>query len=279
MIIDFLKDLMGRLVRLFAVWLDAYYNKQFHNFPFGHEPHASKEKYIEIWDHAKRKNYQEVDVIEKVYRYKIDKEWIDNLALITQVVIKGSDICYQHGRILYSVLRSYLASHTGEITIVETGTARGFSSICMSKALADSSVSGKIITFDVVPNDTKMYWGCIKDHDGVRSREQLLCDYEDYLNRIIFIQGDTIINVSKFSAKRVNFAFFDGGHEYKDVINDFQLVINKQEKGDIVVFDDYTPGLFDGIVKAVDEICVKYGYEKQIVMAGDRRGYVIATKK
>ena len=59
-------------------------------------------------------------------------------------------------------------------TIVETGTARGFSSICMSKALIDANTNGKIYTVDILPHDTKMYWNCIDDHDGMKSRKELL---------------------------------------------------------------------------------------------------------
>ena len=39
---------------------------------------------------------------------------------------------------------------------------------------------------------------------------------------------------------QVPFAFLDGGHGYYDVINDYNLVSGRQDKGDIVVFDDYT---------------------------------------
>ena len=124
-----------------------------------------------------------------------------------------------------------------------------------------------------------MYWGCIADHEGAKTRRELLFNYNDFLNRVIFIQGDTKIQIQKFGANRVNFAFLDGGHEYKDVINDFESVNGRQETGDVIVFDDYTPNMFPGIVSAVNEICSKYNYTKQIVMAHQSRGYVIAVKE
>ena len=43
-------------------------------------------------------------------------------------------------------------------TIVETGTARGFSSICMSKALIDQKKSGKIISLDCISHNEKIFW-------------------------------------------------------------------------------------------------------------------------
>ena len=117
---------------------DRVFNKQFYNYPFGSKPHADKNKYIEIWNNAKSKKYAEIDSIEKQYKYAIDSVWLHDLALQTQVVIKGSEICYEHGRLLYAVLCDYISKNLkSNLTIVETGTARGFSSICMAKAMED----------------------------------------------------------------------------------------------------------------------------------------------
>ena len=57
-------------------------------------------------------------------------------------------------------LRNYLSTLSKEnktINIVETGTARGFSSICMAKALSDSEFEGSIFTLDVLPHFKKMF--------------------------------------------------------------------------------------------------------------------------
>ena len=73
--------------------------------------------------------------------YSIDKEWLNKLALQTQIVIKKSPLNYAHGRVLYSLLRNYLRTNSKKLkglNIVETGTARGFSSLYMAKALFDS---------------------------------------------------------------------------------------------------------------------------------------------
>jgi len=278
--LKFLRKYKNIILNKYLISADRMFNKQFYNYPFGSTPHADKNKYIEIWNNAKSKTYAEIDSIEKQYKYTIDSEWLHDLALQTQVVVKGSDICYEHGRILYAVLCDYISKNLkSNLTIVETGTGRGFSSICMSKAMDDMKGCGKIVTFDVFPNDTKMYWGCIADHEGTKTRRELLLKYNDFLNRVIFLQGDTKLQIKKFGANRVNFAFFDGGHEYKDVMNDFESVNGRQETGDIIIFDDYTPNMFPGIVSAVNEICSKYNYTKQIVMAHQSRGYVIAVKE
>ena len=60
---------------------------------------------------------------------------------------------------------------------------------------------------------------------------------------------------SSLNFSRVHFAFLDGCHTYEDVIFEFNIIKNSQFTGDVVVFDDYTNNLYDGVVKAVDEIC------------------------
>ena len=60
---------------------------------------------------------------------------------------------------------------------------------------------------------------------------------------------------------------------------EFEQIQNHQEKGDMIVYDDYTPNLFPGVVQAVDEICEQYDYKRIILNAGPERGYLVATKQ
>ena len=49
-------------------------------------------------------------------------------------------------------------SEKKSVTILETGTARGFSALCMAKALEDSKKKGIILTFDILSHNKKSYW-------------------------------------------------------------------------------------------------------------------------
>jgi hypothetical protein len=60
---------------------------------------------------------------------------------------------------------------------------------------------------------------------------------------------------------------------------EYGLIKDRQKAGDIIFFDDYTPQFFPGVVRAVDEICDRYGYEKRMIAVSEQRGYVIAHKK
>lgn len=262
------------------LYLNRIANYQWYNYPFGRKPRASKDEYLKIFEEARSKQYPEIDNFEKSAGFNINKERIDNLALHTQVVIKKSAINYQHGRLLYAALSKYIAvSENRNITILETGTARGFSSLCMAMAMADANIEGKIITYDVLPHNVKMYWNCIDDNDRAKSRAELLSDYNDLIERyIVYHQGDTQAELYKIQFTRVHFAFLDGAHTYKNVMSEYETIRDKQQKGDIVFFDDYTQTMFPGIVKAVDEICNKYGYKKQVIRSEDNRAYVVAEK-
>lgn len=261
--------------------INKYANFRWYASPLAKNIKASKEEYLKIWKNAKEKKYDIVEKFEEDTNYKIDLDWYNELALHTQVVIKKSEIVYVHGRLLYSSLRKYF-SKTSEknINIIETGTARGFSSLCMAKAIEDANSCGKIITFDVLPHNHKMFWNCIDDNEEKKTRAELLKNYTSLTEKyILYHQGNTKIELAKLQTNRIHFAFLDSAHDYYYLMSEFKNLEDKQKKGDIIFFDDYTPKMFPGVVKAIDEICEKYNYSKQIINISDARAYVIAEKQ
>ena len=258
-------------------------NKKWHNNPIAKTKIGTLDDYLILAEKAKNRICEEVNRFESKKGFKIDRIWLQELALQTQVVIKGSELNYAHGRVLYSALRNYLEkrdSNSKNISIIETGTARGFSSLCMAKALKDSEVEGNIITFDVLPHRKKMFWNCIADHIvGIQTREELLKSWNDLMERYItFVEGYSQIELLKISRSRIHFAFLDGAHTFNDVMLEFKCIKNFQQKGDVIIFDDYNKNKFPEIVKAVDTICNKFSYSKLIINSFDGRSYVVAEK-
>lgn len=242
------------------------------------KPIANKEKYIEIFNKIKNFEYKEIDNFEKKCGYFIDKDWLDNLALHTQVVIKKSQINYQHGRVLYSLLMKYLSQNNDEINVLETGTARGFSAICMSKAILDSNKKGKIFTIDIIPHDQKIWWNCLKDFDGKTSRKELLSEWFVYTKNINFIRGRTHKVLKKIEFDRINFAFLDAAHNFKSVLNEFDYVSKKQISGDLIIFDDVTKNEFDEVFNFVKELENKKIYNISYIDSNSSRSYAVAKK-
>ena len=73
--------------------------------------------------------------------------------------------------------------------------------------------------------------------------------------------------------------FLDASHNYKDIKWGLDVVKNSQYRGDIIVLDDYTPSVYDGVVRAGNELCQNNGYSKFVVNAESDRGYLIAQKQ
>ena len=121
---------------------------------------------------------------------KVPKEFILELAKLTQTSKKSSPIDFEHGFLIYSLV-SYLSKKNPYITVLETGTARGFSSVIASKALDDCSKDGKILTYDILPHERKMFWNSLNDLTGPKTRSEILSQYKHLTNRIIFIQQNT----------------------------------------------------------------------------------------
>ena len=260
--------------------INKYANFRWYGSPLTKKIRATKNVYLKIWEDVKSQNFKLIDSFEQKTGFKIEPDWYHELALHTQVSIKKSKILYVHGRLLYSVLREYInTSRVNNLNIIETGTAKGFSSLCMAKALDDARIGGKIITFDVYPHNHKMYWNSIDDNEGKKTRKELLEPYRNLTEKYIwFHQGNTKIELPKVQIPRIHFAFLDSAHEYYYLMSEFKNVYDKQQKGDIVFFDDYTPKMFPGVVKAIDEICKKHNYSKEIITISDARAYVIAEK-
>ncbi len=270
-----------RLLRTLLKKLVTANNNPWSAFPFGKKPKAPAETYLRLFNDAKGKRYLDIEKYEEKMGHAAPTKWLEELALQTQIVIKRSPLCYAHGRVLYSALANYL-SGCGEdsVVVVDIGTARGFSALCMAKALEDQNTPGTLITFDVLPHKEPMYWNCIADANGPQTRTELLRPWAELIEKyIIFYQGDVDIFLPAFGMGRVNFAFIDGGHGYSNVIFEGEHISQSQKTGDMIVFDDYSVDKYPGIVKAVTELCQRCGYDGISVKAEGARAYFVATKR
>lgn len=250
-----MQDLIDKAQRLaftkLAIAMDRHWNSE----PFGNAPRASKAEYIKRFDVARATKFPQIDELEQTLGFSIDGPWLDELALHTQIAIKRSDLAYPHGRLLYSLLRRYLADNPQPfVTVVETGTGRGFSAICLAKALDDAAAAGHVVSFDVLPHNHRIYWNCIDDCDGKKTRSELLKPWQLLGSKVVFIQGDSLYQLPRVGLDRVNFAFIDAHHTKENVLSEYDYIASRQEPGDVIVFDDVTPGAFDGVVAAVDHI-------------------------
>ena len=132
-----------------------FYIKSYEFYIFGKKNFPEGKSYEALFEEIKEVKHEEIEKLEIRMKHSIEKKWLDALAFVTQIVKKKSELNYSHGRALYSVLSNYLEekknqNYKDNFKILETGTARGFSAICMSKALIDKKVNGKVLTIDVI---------------------------------------------------------------------------------------------------------------------------------
>ena len=136
-----------------------------------------------------------------------------------------------------TTLRNYVNDTKKNINILETGTARGFSTIIMSYILNEFNKNFSISTLDIISHEKKIYWNCISDiKKGKVTRKILLTDYSNYLKNINFISGiskNILINLNllgKIPIKTKLMESSDSGKPYAEFFNDSLLFVNIVKK-------------------------------------------------
>ena len=260
------------MIKILKKYKDFFLNKSY--------PLLSKEQYLDLFNKIKKEKSDQVTRIESNTGFSINKSWIDDLALHTQIVKKKSKLNYYHGRLLYSFLRKYIEEnkYLGSITILETGTARGFSSLCLSKALEDSMMEGKIFTIDLIPNNKKIYWNCVDDCEGQKTRLELLHNWKNELKNVVFLTGDCSKVLKNLHLDRVNFAFLDAQHKYENIKSEFNFVFMRQKKNDLILFDDVNFKEFPEVARFIDELRKTNTYSLEIINSSETRSYCLAKK-
>ena len=242
--------------------------------------------YLKLYNFAK--NYDHsifLGELKKEFNYLYNKKEMDILALQLQITQKKSRPLYLHGYLISSALQNYLDINIKNITILETGTARGFSSIIMSKILQKNNILGTVNTLDLIPHQKKVFGNCFPAVRLQRrlSRDEILKPYQMLVDKYIkFYDGDSMETLNNLTLERIHFAFLDGHHIYTYVKFELEYVSQRQLSGDIIICDDYTKEQFPGIVQAIDEF-IEFGLYDYKIFYGDdgikKRGYVYLKKK
>ena len=236
--------------------------------------HSVFEKLLEI----ARQNYDEliIDYFQK-QADAADFIQIEKLGYETQIVIKKSDPNFNHGFLLSAELSKYIKqlSHESHITILDIGTARGFSALVMAYILAKFPNQGEVITIDITGHFEKKKWTSVLDNENGISRQEIF-DLYNYSRRIIPIQGKSTELLQKLGLKRVNFAFIDGDHNWRSLKYEIEFIRNRQQSGDIICFDDATPSIYPDVIKAAESLSDQY--ITKVHGNPKTRGYLVLTR-
>ena len=250
------------------------------------KPNNNNHIYLELSNYAKKYDHSKfINNLKKQFRWIYDKEKMDNIALHLQIVNKISKPLYLHGYLLSSSLNKHIKySNIDFYNIFETGTARGFSSIILADVLKLNNKKGKIHTIDKICHYNDFEWNCFDcPLPNKISRHNLLEKWSDLRdNYINFITGNSKVILKNLKIDRIHFAFLDGAHHYKHLIQELEFVEKRQLKNDIIICDDYTLEQFPEICQAVDYFLSKKKYNHKIYYGDDgtkKRGYVYMIKK
>lgn len=229
---------------------------------------------VEEYDAAflkERENaYPMLLAIEDSFGFRIDRDRIEKAARTLACPVKVNPPNWQHGRVIYAAARAYLEKAEVPVFMLDIGTAKGFSALCMAWALADSGKAGQILSIDVIDPEAKVARNSVEDLYGLRTVREFVSQWPE-THAIEFLQS-TGVDWLKRRGARIHFAFVDGKHSFDAVRQESLLIANRQEAGDVMIFDDLQ---IDGIATAVAQL---QGYDKQFAMAKPERRYAIAIK-
>src|SRR5262245_9408863 len=94
-------------------------------------------------------SYPVVDALEKRYGYAIDRTKLNIAAHVLACPLKKNPPNWQHGRILYALTRHYLQGQI-DVSLLDVGTAKGFSALCLLWSLRDTDILGSVTSVDVI---------------------------------------------------------------------------------------------------------------------------------
>jgi predicted O-methyltransferase YrrM len=202
----------------------------------------SVDRYAAAFAQARALRYPELDALEAKLGYAIDRDWLDEAGRVLCCPIKSAPPHWQHGRLIYAVAREFLKGKpSGCWSFLDIGTAKGFSALCLQKALNDhagAQVLSGVTSVDVMPPAARCYRNTVAELDGtgLKTLAEILAPFPE-AEGITFLES-TGIDWLKGYAGQIDLAFVDGKHTGEVVRQEGKLLAKRQEAGDVVIFDD-----------------------------------------
>jgi predicted O-methyltransferase YrrM len=233
----------------------------------------TRPEYQIAFETERDQSYPVMDALVARYGYQVTRGHFDEAARVLACPVKKNPPCWQHGRLLYAVARHRLANLTHDpIAILDVGTAKGFSALCLHWALIDSGRSGRVASVDVIEPYARVRRNTVAEVDGYKTLREILEPWHESLS--IDFRCMTGIEWLKEKPFRVEVAFIDGKHTGKVVAEEGKLLARRQSPGDVVVFDDVH-------LEDVNEAVLSLGkyYELERVQLLPHRAYAIGVRR
>lgn len=217
--------------------------------------------------------YPQVDDFERRLGYAIDRVNLECMARILACPVKANPPNWQHGRVIYAAVRRYLATLAQRIpvTLLDIGTAKGFSAIVMAQALCDAPHSGHVVSLDIVDPLARVARNSVAECTGLLLTVPEFVRHWPGHTRIEFAGGGALHWLAR-NVARINVAFVDGKHNYAAVSQEIAHIARVQHGGDVCIFDDVH-------LKPVRDAIVDFGrYDLEFLDVLPHRAYAVGVR-
>ena len=233
---------------------------------------ATAADYDRIFEAERKMRYPAVDDFEYRMGYSINKDKLRNAARALACPLKKSPPNWQHGSVIYAATREYFArTKPDNAILLDIGTAKGFSALCLYWALWDSDTIGGVHSVDVIDPHSDERRNTVAEVDEPKDLFEVLEPWPE-AQQITFYQS-TGRKWLTDHAHRVHVAYVDGKHSYEAVSWEAALLAERQHPGDLAIFDDVQ---IDGVAKALKEL---HGYGLEYISVLPTRKYAIGRRK
>lgn len=140
----------------------------------------------------------------------------------------GNNAFKERGLLLYTFAKISKAK-----VVIETGTANGFSAVCLAKAIRDNGfLDGELHTFD------SYAWGEEFSSPNNAKKSVELNGVEDIVKCHVGKSIDILQDILKSLNAKVDFAYIDSEHDYETPKKEFEIIEPYLNDGAYIFFHD-----------------------------------------
>jgi predicted O-methyltransferase YrrM len=232
--------------------------------------------YQDAFELERRQVYPVVDAFEARMGYALAKDRYEAAASVLACPVKRNPPNWQHGRIVYAAVRRYLVLASSPVTLLDIGTAKGYSALCLQWALlgmGEGGIVGQVHSVDVIDPTVRAVRNTVAEVDGLKTLAETLAPWPE-AQAISFECKTGLRWLSEHRTERVHVAFIDGKHTGPVVLSEGELLATMQQPGDLAIFDDVH---LEEVGSAV-RILGKH-YDTEVIQVMPKRAYAVGVRR
>jgi predicted O-methyltransferase YrrM len=231
--------------------------------------------YQALFEAERQEVYPVIDAFEARMGYALERDRLEASGRVLACPMKKHAPNWQHGRVLYAATRRYLdTSREPDVSVLDVGTAKGFSALCLLWALTDAGRNGSVVSVDVIDPHGRVPRNTMADPAGRLTLTEILEPWPE-TRAIRFVQS-TGIDWLRRSQDRVHVAFIDGTHTGQSVAIEGRLISARQAPGDLAIFDDVNKAGIGAAVAGLEDV---YTMERIDLKPGIARSYALGVRR